>query len=217
MKKFTIMMKKLFGILFLLISFSATAQNNLTKDSLYKAIRLMKRVNDATDYNPIIQKFDKIALVDQKDWIPLYYGALSRTFMVARNDFKNQNDIYSLLDESIQMLNKAFPLNKNEEILILKAYCNILKMKNDYKEGYSKYGNEINNLLTDARALNGSNPRLLLMEGINLYYQPEEISGGKVGAINSLQVALDIFKDGEIEKYMFMPTWGHKITEDLLQ
>ena len=209
-------MKYILSSFLICISFFAFAQNPQTKDSIYHGIRSMKRVQKAEDFIPIYKKFDAISQLDNKDWIPKYYAALSRVFLITREDLKQQNDLPELLKQANKLLNEALLIQKNEEMYILKAYCKILEMKSNPTEGYEKNNIEIANLLSEARAKNGSNPRLFLMESLNVYYQPENISGGKNGALTSLNEAIALFRSGEVERYMFMPTWGQKIAEDLL-
>jgi hypothetical protein len=209
-------MKYLLTSFLIFVSFFAIAQNPQTKDSIYHGIRSMKRVQKAEDFIPIYKKFDALSQVDNKDWIPKYYAALSRLFLYTREDLKQQNDKPALLNQAYKLLNEALAIQNNEEVLILKAYCRILEMKSDPTDGFEKNNVEITNLLSEARAINGSNPRLFLMESLNDYYKPEHISGGKNGALASLNEAVSLFRSGEVERYMFMPTWGQKIAEDLL-
>ena len=204
--------------LFLLFGFQtlqAQEKDQAKNEEIYSAIRSMKRAQAASDYAPIIEQLDQVCSAQKGNWIPHYYAALARVFLVLKSSPKEPGAaVHIKAGES--KLEAAAKLSQDEEILLLQAYLKILRMNAEGGDSYKQYGPAIEALLSNVRNINGANPRLFLMEGYYRLGLPGEMGGGNEGARPFLTEAQNIFMNGEQERFQFMPTWGGKIVEELL-
>lgn len=73
-----------------------------------------------------------------------------------------------------------------------------------------KYGQKSSVTMERALALQPQNPRILMLEGVSLFFKPAMWGGNKQKALTNLQRACELAEQGSCAaKEAFMPDWGH--------
>lgn len=209
-------MKNLLSILLIFSTFSCFAQNDDANKNFSVAFKNLEMAQTETAFLNVIEKFDAASKKSPQNWIPKYYSALSRVFLVTSTSFKQFNTRDSHLQEAIQSCNEALKLSKDEEIYILKLYIDILKLSFSPKGNFEKYNASIQTQMENIRTLNGSNPRLFLLEAMYTFYLPED-RGEKSRARDLFTDAKAMLTNPQATTYMFQPTWGGHIADDFLK
>lgn len=208
-------MRFIYVLILFFIATAAFSQENKPSETIYKGIRTMKQAASDQDYLLAIEGFDKAVAKMPKDWIPKYYAALGRIFLVESSFFKSTNRRDEFVNKSIDLLGDAAKLSQDEEVSILKAYIDVMKFSRADENQKEKIIPSIQSQLDKIKTLNPANPRLMMTEGVFYFYCPEHL-GGKNMAQDLLQQAKQLFADGEFSKYMLMPTWGESIVHEYL-
>ena len=69
-------------------------------------------------------------------------------------------------------------------------------------------GPETKRVLEKSKRLDGNNPRVVLIDGMNDYYTPAVFGGDKQRAISKMEHALELFAKEEIHDSL-QPSWGY--------
>jgi hypothetical protein len=165
------------------------------------------------DCSATANTFERIAQVERKDWLPVYYSAYSNLtagLLLKDNSLKDQ-----YWDKASQQVERADSLSaNNSEIYTLKGYIQFMKMTVDPQNRMSFFAASAASL-EKAKALNPENPRPYLVQGQDTFYTPSAFGGGKGPAKPFLEMAVERFgrfkKEGELS-----PDWGKKQAEKLL-
>ena len=214
-------MKKII-LSFAVIVFAATAfaQSEKFLKAMEDKVAAIDTTWDGAKLKDLSAAFERIADAEKTQWLPYYYAALAQVNMgfTLSEDGKPApaDKIDPIADKAEQLINKADELNKNNsEIYIVKKMIANLRMAPGEMERYMKYGPEGAKALETAKKLNPENPRVLLLEGQDKYYTPEQYGGSKTEAKKLFEQALvkfDAFKPAS----SIDPKWGKGVTQYFL-
>jgi len=200
MKKRTL----LFVLTFLFISLGFKAQTRYEKemkttlDALYKA-------NSLATYKAVANKFEAISRVEKDNWLPTYYVSYVYTVLA---HFEKETDSK---DKSLEVAQNYFNKSKSqsgnkEELAILQAYIHQSTFFASPMTRLNDFGtisSEIEGLLKSYP----NNPRIHLLQGIQLFHKPGFLGGGASKAKPFFQKAETIFSKSQNSNSL-NPAWG---------
>lgn len=193
----------------------ADAQSINYNSEMQHTLTILDTARTQSGYKSSIENFKKIAIANEKDWLPQYYIAYCNLIWGIRGnqDEETKDNIYNT---AIDYINKADLIDpNNSEIYALKGYITFMQMAVSPQQRAMKMIPESNVLIAKSIALNPENPRAYLLKGQNTYYTPEMFGGSKDEAKKILATSLEKF-----EKYnttALQPNWGKARCEELLK
>lgn len=209
-------MKKWILFLLILANFSVKAQNQTLNQEVGIVVKSMESFNNEDSYAQAFKTIDKWCKEDSKNWLPLYYASLLRYEYYYAGFRKLISTDTKLLSDANQKLVDAMKLGQSEELILLKAYYLLDAAIKNPAERSSETTSTIQNLLSSARTINGSNPRLFLVEAMFSLIS-EDGDQGKDGARDVASQAAEFFSQGQVSAYPFAPTWGKLKVDEILK
>lgn len=205
------------GIMLLLLLMTMNLKAQSWQDDLQNKIRAFNTINSEVEYSAKIEEIDQLAINNPSIWQISYYSAFYRLQFLNRTDFKTEKLLERYLYKSDDLIDTCINRAPNEELYILKAYINLIRLVKTPEKGLDKYVTEIENSLQMADQFYFNHPRKLLIEGLyNYHYRKIE----EPVTINRFQefyaMAEEAFKVGVTKSYPMMPTWGKEICEGFL-
>ncbi|MBC7915250.1 MAG: hypothetical protein H7Y07_14115 [Pyrinomonadaceae bacterium] len=207
---------KLFMLLMILVSGTiAIAQTEKYTAAMQKGLASLDSSKTSEDFLATANNFERISLVEKKEWLPVYYAAyanLMAGILVKENSMKDP-----LFDKSLEQIAEADSISKdNSEILTVMGYARFMKMTVDPQARAMQMIGMANGYLEKAKALDPSNPRPYFVSGQNTFYTPEAFGGGKKNAKPMLQKAADSYEKFSVSNPL-APNWGKKRCSVLLK
>ena len=190
---------------------TAFAQNEKYVKAMQEKVAVIDTTWDGEKLKDLSAAFERIADAEKTQWLPYYYAALTQVnmgFTLGKGGPTPADKVDPISDKAEQLINKAAELSKdNSEIYIVKKMIANLRMAPGEMDRYMKYGPEGATALETAKKLNPENPRVLLLEGQDKLFTPEQYGGSKTEAKKLFEqsiVKFDAFKPvTDID-----PTWG---------
>lgn len=202
-------------LLLILCSIQGFAQtsNEKLELAIKKGLNLMSAAQTSEGFLKAANHFERIALVEVKEWTPAYYAAYSNLLAGLTNQDKTLKDQY--WDKALLQVDQADAASPdNSEIYALKGYIQFMKMSVDPQARMSFMGLSAASL-GKAKALNQDNPRIYLILGQDTFYTPEAFGGGKAKAKPLLEEAVAKFAIFKV-KNTIDPDWGLEAAKSLL-
>jgi hypothetical protein len=198
-----------FGVL----STAIFSQSDKFQKGMQTNIALLDSAKTAADLTTVAANFERIGDAEKTQWLPYYYAglALTRVGWVDQKIDKDKNA------EQIKALcNKAEAIDKNAEIFSIRNMAATQQMLVNPQERWQTYGQEASAALQQGMQLDPNNPRLYYLQGMTLFNTPEQFGGGKEKAKPVFEKSLALFKAFKPKSDLY-PTWGQKITEQMLE
>ncbi len=159
--------------------------------------------------------FERIAFAEKDKWLPYYYASFMLTLASFTDTTADNKDGY--LDKADNFINIADSLEEDEsEIYVLKGMIAQARMQVDPMNRWMKYGPIANNNFLKAMKIDTLNPRPEYLQGVSLYYTPEQFGGGPAPAKRLLEKSLDKYNQFVPDNDL-MPNWGREMTEQMLE
>ena len=206
-------MKTLFLTFSLVLSAVLTFAQTAYVTALSGAITNLQNVRNPTELQTTINKLERIASTETREYLPLYYAAqgyILLSFMEKEGGKKDQ-----LLDRAQQHLDKALKLQPNEsELYALQGFLHQGRISVDFMSRGQQYAGLAMQALEKAKILNPENPRVYYLIGQNLFYTPAMFGGGPAAALPLLTQAQQKFEQFKPASPI-IPTWG-LVTNNIL-
>ncbi|RYY13998.1 MAG: hypothetical protein EOO04_30950 [Chitinophagaceae bacterium] len=202
-------MKKLVTLIAsVVITVSTFAQNEKMIKAMTAPVATLDTLKTVEGWTTAANQFQRIADAEKTEWLPYYYAALSNVmsgYMIGANKADKTDP---LADKAETLINKAAEFNKkNEDIWLVKKMISNLRMQADPMNRWQTYGPQGVEALDQAKAINAKNPRILLLEGQDKFYTPEEFGGSKAEAKKLFEAAIARFAEVKPESAVH-PQWG---------
>ena len=206
-------------IITIAICFLTAARIHADDGKYEKAMKKnLSKIDSAMDVSSMLDAangFERIAFAEKDKWLPYYYAS----FMFVRSSFSDttvgKKDGY--LDKADIFINIADSLEEDEsEIYVLKGMIAQARLQIDPMNRWMKYGPIANNNFLKAMKLDTLNPRPEYLQGVSLYYTPEQFGGGSAPAKRLLEKSLEKFNLFETDSDL-MPNWGREMVEQMLE
>jgi hypothetical protein len=214
-------MKKILVIAMLLTAIGSQAQSEKYIKTMEGRVAALDTTRDRSGLVELANAFERIAEAEKNQWLPYYYAALANLnagFTLTNGGMQGglAETLDPYADKAEALLNKAEALSSNNsEIYIIKKMVATLRLLGDPMARYMKYGPAAAQALATAKKLNPSNPRVLLLEGQDKLFTPEEYGGSKTEARKLLEEALKKFDEFKPESSI-APNWGRNMTQYFL-
>ncbi|MGV4413942.1 hypothetical protein [Chryseobacterium sp. T1] len=194
----------LFVLVFLFVSFGFKAQTRYEKE-MTTALDTLYKANDLSTYKALANKFDAISRVEKDNWLPKYY--LSYIYTVLAHFEKETDNKDKALEMAQNYFNKSKAQSGNkEELAILQAYIH-------QSTFFVSPMTRLNDFGTNSTEIEGllksypNNPRINLLQGIQLFHKPGFLGGGAAKAKPFFQKAESIYNKSQ-NLNSLNPNWG---------
>ena len=204
-------MRKIIILLLFIIGFlNSSAQNPKYVTLMEQYIVVLDTAKNATVLQDLANKFERIANVEKKEWLPYYYTS----YCYAKMKYASEKSAIDILcDKADEWANKADSLNlNNSEVYCLKAQFASERISVNPLTRAQKYGSQASGFREKAKVLDPSNPRLYYLERVTLFYTPTSLGGGKNKAKVCFEKALLLFETFQPINRI-VPHWGKASTQ----
>jgi len=206
-------------ILTLVICFLAVTGIHADDSKYEKAMKKnLSKIDSAMDIGSMLDVangFERIAFAEKDKWLPYYYTSFMFVLSSFTDTTAGKKDGY--LDKADTFINIADSLEADEsEIYVLKGMIAQARLQVDPMNRWMKFGPIANNNFLKAMKLDSLNPRPEYLQGVSLYYTPEQFGGGPAPAKRLLERSLQKFNQFVPDNDL-MPNWGREMTEQMLE
>lgn len=178
-------MKKLLSLLLLCATLTASAQSRY-ETAMQSRVAAFDTTRNPAGLLELANAFERIGEAEKTQWLPYYYASLSlvTSGMMAMNPQGGAPEgTDALADRAEALLLKAESMQaNNSDIYLVRKMIATLRMMVDPMSRYMQYGQQSQQALEKAKALDPTNPRVYLLEGQDKYYTPEQFGGSKAEA-----------------------------------
>jgi hypothetical protein len=183
--------------------------------AMKKNISKIETARDVVSMLDVANGFERIAFAEKDKWLPYYYASFMHTLASFTDTTVSKKDDY--LDKADVLLNIADSLEADEsEIYVLGGMIAQSRLQVDPMNRWMIYGKVANTSFDMAMKLDTLNPRPEYLQGISLYYTPEQFGGGPAAAKPLLEKSLEKFEQFVPDNDL-MPNWGRKMVGQLLE
>lgn len=199
-------------LILLAFTFSAIAQNDKYMSAMVPKVAAVDTTISSAGWLELANSFERIAESEKTQWLPFYYASLCHVMngymMSSGGGNTTQSD--QIADKAESMLTKAEAMQKeNSDIYCIKKMIATLRMMVDPQTRYQTYGVTAAEALSKAKSLNPKNPRVLLLEGQDKFYTPEQFGGSKTEAKALFEESLILYASGKPASPID-PQWGKR-------
>lgn len=206
----------------LLSSFIINAQSEKYQATMQKNIALIDSAKTNDKLIPLANTFERIGDAEKTEWLPYYYAAFCQT-MIVRNNIqqkaaqKDPTALDAAIDKGESLIAKAESLDKeNSETDVLKSMLATSRIMVEPMTRGQKFGPLSGTYLQKAIQLDSTNPRPVLISGMNKYYTPEQWGGDKKKAIELFKKADEMDKNFKPASALH-PAWGRGLIDYMLK
>lgn len=202
------------------IAKAQTAVSKKEKTSAFESAMLnnilqMDTAATASTFIALANNFERIGNAEKSKWQPFYYASYCFAAMAFMSPDKTKIDW--LADKAEAFLQQAEAIEKtNSEISCLFAMINSCRIMADPVSRFQTIGKEVHSLLAKAKEENANNPRPYLLQARMQLRTPEAFGGGKKIAKESIETAIEKFKNF-IPENLVSPVWGEGQARSLLE
>ncbi len=202
--------------LFLLVT--ATCFTILTFAQSEKYISNMKKNIAQLDSNfttEMANSFVRIGDAEKTQWLPYYYAAYCYVMQAYTGKDNSVKD--ALADKATALIDQASSIlgKDNSEIKVIKSMIATAHLMVDPQSRFMTYGPEAASYSEDAKSLDSTNPRPILLDAQMKFYTPEAFGGGKDVAKVLFDKAALLFANFKPETEI-SPMWGKGTLEYFL-
>jgi hypothetical protein len=203
-------MKTLTSIILLIVlntNFS-NGQSNY-EGAMEEALNRMSQAATVEDLQLVANQFERIANVEEEDWLPVYHSAYARVIMAAMEQDLQKKDPY--LDLAQQNLDHVEKMEHDAtERMALQGFLYMIRMSIDPARGM-ELGMECGMILNQAYMSNNENPRALVMLGQFNHGSAQYMGTDTSEACAMFETALQLFDQSQDEPDQFLPSWGKEL------
>ena len=204
---------KMVAVTFILICsllFNSTRADDFS-DAIVKAKKKLGEAMNKNDKASLLKvrgDFERILQLKKNEWIVNYYlASIDFAFSYIGIEEKNNDDVKKYTESAISLLNKATDANDQfAEAWILKLAVNSNRWIYDFASMNDIIAKQTE-AKTNAAKIEPDNPRLHLIDGMNVYYTPENFGGGVEKAQPLFEKSWELFQTYKPKDETY-PEWG---------
>ncbi|MEM9833495.1 MAG: hypothetical protein AAF944_22885 [Bacteroidota bacterium] len=200
-------MKRLFiSIASFWITALSFAANPSYEKAMQQAIDQLNQANSPEAYQAVANQFQRIAQVEQEEWLPRYYIGYAYIIQGAMSDDGGQKDQH--LDQAQEYLDQAQQIMPEEsEIVALQGYLHMIRVTVDAATRGPEMAPLATQTLAKAVQMNPDNPRALLLLGQMQYGTAQFFGSDTSEACGLINQAVAKFEQAEVASSLH-PAWG---------
>jgi len=173
-------------------------------ESLYAA-------ETAEAYDPVANKFIRIAEAEKDQWLPYYYASLAYVFKSLKIKANDQRD--EVLDQAQTKLAMASDLaSSNSEITALDGFIYMMKISIDPGTRGQTLSPKAMGAFAAAIKMDPTNPRAMLFMGQMHHGMAQFFGSGTEQACATIAKSVELFENNEPESSI-SPAWGKSIAK----
>lgn len=191
----------------LLFTFLLHAQSDKYTSSMKALISRVDSIRTNHDGVEIANNFERIGKAEKDKWLPYYYAAYALLIQTMSQEDLSSRD--ALTDRASDFIKQAETIlgKENSETVTLKSLAATAYLTADPQSRFMTYGTEANQLSEQAKAMDTTNPRPVLLQAQMTFYTPEQFGGGKDAAKPALEKADSLYSNFKPESDL-SPSWG---------
>ncbi len=205
-------MKAAFAILLTLIVTTLTAQDKYT-ENMVKNIDASYKAQTVDEHQVTANAFERIAAAEKTRWEPFYYAAYNYVMMATVETEGAKKDSY--LDLAVRNIDQAKAIKANDsEITALEGFVHMIRVTVDPMTRGQEYSGKAFRSFSTAVALNGENPRALMLMGQMQYGTAQFFGTPTTEACSTIQKSIEKFETFKPESEI-APQWGKAFAQSL--
>ncbi|MBI3520186.1 MAG: hypothetical protein HY062_12640 [Bacteroidetes bacterium] len=176
-------------VLSVIVPLMSWSQSAGYKETLKKDIALFESAKTANDFVYAANCFEKLAVLEKKEWLTYYYAGLCHVLAA----FEKQNkEIDTYCDKAESFARKADSLSKNNsEVSVLKSMIAAARINVNKAQRGQKFGLMASKYAAEALKLDDSNPRAHFVKGKAILNTPPTLGGGEKKAKPVFELVLE--------------------------
>lgn len=198
-------MKHLFILTLSVFYTMSFAQGNY-EEAMKAGLDSMKNIKTLEDFTTCSNHFERVAMVETNEWLPLYYSAYCKVILA----FKKQDvaEKQKLLNSAEAQINAALKVAPEEaELYTLQGMLYQAIITIDPMANGQIYSQKATGAFDQAIRLDKENPRPYYLKAVSIMYTPEEYGGGMSVACPLFSEANDYFSKYQSRGEIY-PDWG---------
>jgi hypothetical protein len=197
-------------ILFMGLHPVLSLEDNTYKKAMKDAIGKMNQAASIDDFQEVANQFERIANVENDNWLPFYHAAYAEVMMAAMEEDLQKKDLY--LDAAQQNLDAVEKMEHDiTERMALQAFLMMIRMSVDPSRGM-ELGQQCAMVVNQAYMMDSQNPRAVLMlaqfKHGSAQYMGEDTSEACLMFDEASQL---LNQSREDKSQQFLPGWGKDI------
>jgi len=202
-------MKKLVLLTCILIPFFLTGKSTSDYIKTMNAnIKMLFESDNIEEYTQVANTFERISMVEEDKWHPMYYLALTKILMSTRTTEAEDIDVY--LDQAQAALDKAVALYKapHSELVALQGFIHMLRIPVDAASRGPQYSGMAMTELSKSIELGPENPRAHYIMA-NMQIGTARFFGNDYSqACKTLEESIRLFENQTNPQHPLDPFWG---------
>lgn len=206
----------LLSISILFSGFLMASGSEAYRQHMQETIALYDSVKTMDDYREIVNRFERLAQMEQDEWLPSYYAGLTYVYMSFVKGLEDdQRDDY--LDQAERWAQQAEQIGgENVETVILHGYIEMAKLTVSPALRGMTLSGKISALFSKALAMDPQNPRANLMQGRWKYGSAQFFGSGTEEACAYFNKAQALYAQ-QAKDQGIAPAWGEGMTQRMLK
>ena len=182
------------------------AGNPAYEKAMQQAIDQLNQAGSPKAYQAVANQFQRIAQVEQEEWLPRYYASYAYIIQGAMSDEGEQKDQH--LDQAQEYLDQAKQMMPEEsEVVTLQGYIHMIRVTVDPATRGPEMAPLATQTLAKAVQMNPDNPRALLLLGQMQYGTAQFFGSDTSEACALISQSVTKFEQVEAAPSLY-PTWG---------
>lgn len=201
----------------ILVNSLSFANDTAYKQAMAKQLQAFGQAASAEDLKEVANAFDRIARMNEKEWLPDYYAALCLVNAGFRSeDSKTKDAFFTQAQKRLNLVIKAH--GENSEIIALRGFSYLGELSVDPQIRGQHLSQLVMEELGKALAMNPENPRAMIMMAQMQLGMAKFFGSGPEKACGMAEKSVALFeKEANTEnKNPFAPTWGKDMAEKMV-
>lgn len=210
-------MKRLTTILLLMVLSPIFSKGDSTYEKAMKdALGKLNQAASIEDFQQVANQFDRIANVENDNWLPAYHAAYVKVMMAAMEQDVQKKDPY--LDAAQQNLDAVEAMEHDAvERLALQGFLTMIRMSVDPARGM-ELGMDCGMVVNQAYNMNNQNPRAVLMLAQFNHGSASYMGQDTSESCAMFDEVLKLLDEAEsTEADPFLPSWGRNMATMMQQ
>lgn len=194
---------------------SLASSDSVYKTAMQQTIAQYENVKTLSDYQAIVNKFERIASAEENEWLPNYYAGLTYVYMSFVKGLEDDaRDEY--LDKAEEQIEKAREkAGDNVELVVLEGYVQMASVSvSPAIRGVYKSA-KVSGLFEKALAIDNENPRAILMSARWKMGMASFFGQDTAQYCAQIESAIPLFESEDLGD--IAPHWGHGQAKSMLK